>query len=72
LKKQTYIVEMKNNHVIYSQSFILNYQQAILLSLLNKRKITKEQFEKCMEKINRDYSIDTLDRTNDIPYNKYG
>lgn len=36
---------------MYSRDFTLNFQRAILLSLLKNQKLTQLQFEACMDKV---------------------
>ena len=36
-----------------SQLFQLNYQTALLLSLLDKNLLTQQQFDQCMEELNK-------------------
>jgi hypothetical protein len=36
-----------------SQPFMLNYQTALLLSLLDKNLLTKQQFDRCVEELQK-------------------
>lgn len=39
------------------QGFKVNFQRAILLSLLESRKLTQAQYEACMEKVTQKYAV---------------
>lgn len=39
------------------QAFKVNFQRAILLSLLESQKLTGAQFEACMEKVTQKYTV---------------
>lgn len=41
---------------MYSRDFTLNFQRAILLSLLKNQKLTQIQFEACMDKVVKRYA----------------
>lgn len=60
MKKEGYIpVSMEEPDIdkIDCQEFNVNFQRAILLSLLESKKLTQAQFEACMDKVVQKYAV---------------
>ncbi len=59
MKKEGYVLEDTEQPGIDKldcRDFKINFQRAILLSLLESRKLTQSQFEACMDKVIQKYS----------------
>ena len=59
MKKEGYVpVNMEESDIdtIDCQGFNVNFQRAILLSLLGSKKLTQAQFEACMDKVVQKYA----------------
>lgn len=60
MKQEGYVpigMEEPNLDTAECQTFKVNFQRAILLSLLESRKLTQAQFEACMEKVTQKYAV---------------
>ena len=58
MKKEKYVLETTEQPDIDKldcKDFKINFQRAILLSLLESRKLTQTQFEACMDKVVQKY-----------------
>lgn len=59
MKRANYVLETTEQPEIDKldgKDFKINFQRAILLSLLESRKLTQAQFEACMDKVVQKYS----------------
>ena len=59
MKNEKYVLEtteQPNIDKLDCKDFKINFQRAILLSLLESRKLTQTQFEACMDKVVQKYS----------------
>lgn len=59
MKKEAYVletVEQPGIDKLDCKDFKINFQRAILRSLLGSRKLTQAQFEACMDKVVQKYS----------------
>ena len=59
MKNEEYVLETSEQPGIDKldcKDFKINFQRAILLSLLESRKLTQAQFEACMDKVVQKYS----------------
>lgn len=59
MKKEEYVLETAEQPDIDEpdyKNFKINFQRAILLSLLESRKLTQPQFEACMDKVVQKYT----------------
>ena len=59
MKNEEYVLETSEQPSIDKldcKDFKINFQRAILLSLLESRKLTQTQFEICMDKVVQKYS----------------
>lgn len=59
MKNEEYVLETTEQPDIDKldcKDFKINFQRAILLSLLESRKLTQAQFEACMDKVVQKYS----------------
>lgn len=59
MKKGEYVLEAMEQPDLDKpdcKDFTVNFQRAILLSLLESHKLTQAQFEACMDKVARKYS----------------
>ena len=59
MKKEAYVLETAEQPGIDKldcKDFKINFQRAILRSLLESRKLTQAQFEACMDKVVQKYS----------------
>ena len=59
MKNEKYVLETTEQPDIDKldcKDFKINFQRAILLSLLESRKLTQTQFEACMDKVVQKYS----------------
>lgn len=59
MKKEGYIpacIEQPDIDAADCQAFKINFQRAILLSLLQSQKLNQAQFEACMDKIVQKYA----------------
>lgn len=59
VKRADYVLETSEqpeNDQLDDKEFKINFQRAILLSLLKSHKLTRAQFEACMDKVVQKYS----------------
>ena len=59
MKNEEYVLENSEQPGIVKldcKDFKINFQRAILLSLLESRKLTQAQFEACMDKVVQKYA----------------
>lgn len=59
MKKEEYIpvyIEQPSIDIVENSNFTINFQRAILLSLVESNKLTQTQFENCMDKVIQKYS----------------
>ena len=62
MKKEAYVLQDTEQPDIDKpdyRDFKINFQRAILLSLLESRRLTQSQFESCMDKVVQKYSTPT-------------
>lgn len=63
MKKERYVpafTGQPNIDAADCQDFKINFQRALLLSLMENQKLTQDQFEACMDKVVQKYAARSL------------